>query len=543
MVDYVQLDTRPDLLLDQHHGEQAVALQRPMVQLIHALFRTDPSITACLETLDRHLFGGGIQVTKKNFTVSPWIQHMLDNTWVRFGKDVEWNLHAYGFALMAVREEDETPYVLDPLEFDITIIRNPAKGMRKFRIVPRRALFRDQIVPTPLRHVYVVEERPVDSQGFLTSVAVSLVQQSTFLNRMLFFSMRAEARRSGPPLITEATRQTPDSKAMERDMGHIGDNRAMQLLDRLEGTQEDMYVTAAADQRIRALNRAMESSGGWREPSADRDPITQVQRYPVEEDTTSYFNHRINIEQNRTLVTGPTADSPSFLMNLFEITEADVGKVFGVPPGMWGANRSTVAADLTAQNVLFATINRRRHVITQVLKLMLDVVYGELNLVHAVVNYDEAKSAEANLEDHTMTATLPGIFDAEVLLMLQAQGMMHWEVLMKYVSRYYGIPIEDLAEQKLDAATDRPEADIIEEERVFQLELKASGGAGGGGGGAAGGSSSSSSSGSSGSKSGVTSAAEKSALTRIQNAKSLANRTKRPVSRDTALARRKTTTA
>jgi hypothetical protein len=521
MVDRVPIDTRPE---DQQEPDEVwVPLSRTHLDLVDRIFQSDPSVRAAFETLSRHLFGGGVEIEKPGFTVTPQIQELINGSWARCGREILHSFFVYGFVILRIRN-DAVPVVLWPRVLDITVILKP-KSERAYRVRDRavRKGWYNTLTSNPRRtldDVLVWERYAPTESGFLTSMVMSLIHMNSFLNLMVDCASKAEKRRCVPPLVTEEVNKGIEAKQLHADFYEQGDGRVFYEQELAEAQDRAFFLNQRQEAQIRAANAGGGGSGG----GGGVDPITGQPRYPTDESAEPYFHYQVALEASRKVATTASPESPSFLTELMMISEADVGKVTGVPPGLWGSQRSPIAVDQTIMNVFFATQQEHRVVLQSIFKYLFEIIYGDANFVHTLTHYDEEKSLEENLKGAEVQVSLPGLLDPEILMMLRDRGAMPWESWIGYVSKYFGIPRDKLADEMLDPVTDEPMKDTVAQEFDNQMQLKSMGGTGSSGGG---GSSS-------------TNPTEKARQTRMTRVRDPGDRTKRPVSSHTGVLRNRT---
>jgi hypothetical protein len=504
-------------------GEEFVRLDPAQLEIIDAVMRTSVPVRASFETLARHIFGAGIEVVKPGFTVTNHVHALLNGPWLRFCRDVMLYMFAYGFVFVRLRD-DQVPIAVNPLEFDITVVRKP-NGNRLYRLMDRPHAAR--VWPTrirkPVDDVLVWEKNAPDLYGRLTSVVPVLLQTNSFLNLMLSCAAKAEVRRAMPVLFLEHVPESPEARALAMDIGVPGNNNMMHAdaIEREAGF--DVERIQENEARIRHANVMANGGSALLE---DEDPVNGQLRYPLDPNGLPYVNIPVPIPQHRRIATHTQSESPAFLTELMKLHESDVARITGVPASMFDSSRSSIATNITAMNIFYATQQDHRMMLTIIVTALLRIVYGEDNMEHMLTQYDSALDWHQNVEKNDFQVSFPGLLDPEILNMFQDRGAMHWDVWRTYVARYYGAPRNHLASCQLDVATDRPLADIQAEEKAFELKLKTTGTApgGGGGGGGKGVKRKAPSSGG-----GVkVAASEKANATRKQNAKALGKRTKRP---------------
>jgi hypothetical protein len=85
-----------------------------------------------------------------------------------------------------------------------------------------------------------------------------------------------------------------------------------------------------------------------------------------------------------------------------------VGKVTGVPKGLWGTQRTAIAVNQTILNTFNATLHEHRVTLQFVCACLLEVVYGEQNIDHALQHMDHDRPVEEQFYDHRFQISFPG---------------------------------------------------------------------------------------------------------------------------------------
>ncbi len=449
----VVIDTSNELTQDP--AWIRIPLDQRWLLRLDAFVKQDASIRCAFECLNRFLTAGGIHVRKKFWKASDYFNGILNTTYARLCRDIVPSELTYGLVIIGLRE-DAAPFVYDLTDLSITIMVHQKTNAYRYRILP----LRDQQSTQPLKEIMAFELSRPDSMGRVTSTISTLWQMHEFSNLMIACASRSEVRRSVPPLITEAREIKLEEKQFGRDMFEMGDNTA---IHRRQIADSTIYSVAMAEER-ELQSRMSQSVLGSR--GASLDPVTYQRRYQV--DLAAGMTIPIPIEEGRTLVTNTPSASPEFLLELLSLYEADVGKVLGVPIGLWGSARSPVAVDMTIMTVFNASLQVRRQHLQYALHDVLEWVYGDENAAHAALHYDASLSLEDNAAAMNWDISFPGLLDPEQINMLIEQGYMEYEQMRPYVSAYYGIPESCLAKKRLDPMTGRSLAEVSEE----QLKLE-----------------------------------------------------------------------
>lgn len=454
----IVLDTREENDIDAQW--YTIPLQHAHLVRLDKFAKEDASIQGALECLYRFLLGGGIHVKKRFWKASQYFNGVLNTTYAKVCRDIIRSKMLYGIVVIGFRE-DSVPFVYDLTELDITILIHVRTNAYRYRIRPRHmGLLSVETSRSVLTDVLAYEQCRPDPQGRVTSTINTLYPMALFSNSMIACANRSEVRRAVPPLITEARETKLEEKQFQRDYFAQGDNTA---IHRRNARDTSTYSIGAAEERewqTRASQVAL-GSAGW-----SADPVSGQPRYPV--DIAAGSSIPIPIEEGRTLVTNTPSESPAFLMELLAMYEADVGKVMGVPIGLWGSQRSPVAVDMTIMTVFNASLQVHRVQLQYVMNNLLDAVYGAENAWHAALHYDPTLSLEDTAMEMNWDISFPGLLDPEMINMIMEQGYMDWEHMRPYFSSYFGIPLDCVAKERLDAMTGRPLAEVAEE----QMELE-----------------------------------------------------------------------
>jgi hypothetical protein len=519
-------------------GEEFIRLAYDQFHLLDIVYRTDAKVRASFETLARHIFGGGMEVNKPGFEVTSDIQALFDGPWLRFCRDAMLHVFTYGFVLVRMRD-GEVPMAINPLEFDITVVRRH-DGHRFYRLISRVSPVggtwpgvHSMALSRPVQDIIVFEKNAPDFMGRLTSIVPALLQTNSILNLMLSCAVKAQMRQAVPPLFLEHVPESLDQRELQRDIGVPGNNHHMHMAMIHGDAEADVQMVQDNEERVRRSNLL-----GLQNVDQPSDPITGDARYPVDDNGLPFVNIPVSLPRHRRLVQNAPSESPPFLVELMHLSEEDVARVTGVPVGLFGSSRSNIAADLTMMNIFYATQQDHRMMLSSVVNRLLHVAYGADNLMHMMRNYDDQLTVSENLKQHDFKVSFPGLLDPEILNMFQDRGCMHWDQWCTYTAKYYGIPREHLSEQQLDVMRDEPAADVQAEEQereekmmVLASELKmqadaAKNTAAGGGGGTK-----------RKAPGPKVASAEKSKATRSANAHKLGRRTKRPGSAHSGVAR------
>jgi hypothetical protein len=221
------------------------------------------------------------------------------------------------------------------------------------------------------------------------------------------------------------------------------------------------------------MARRAQGSGNQNQAKWVATDDTGVPNFAVEGEDTNFASMRCPLPENQKLVQNTASSSPAFLVEYLDFYHEEVCKLLGVPPGLLGSARSPVAVNQTILNVWFSTLSDYRVLLQGVIEDVFVHYYGGKNAAHAMTKADHSKSVAQNYKKHKITVTLPGVLDPEIINMLRDRGHMTHAVVSKYISRYYGIPMENLTKERIDPMTDEPVAVEEEEEEEAPPQAKA----------------------------------------------------------------------
>lgn len=457
MLREVKTTPEPIHILQQKY--EVVALNTAEMIQLDSLFRRDPSCEASFNAVCNFISGGGTRLTKRNrkeFKVRPAFQRELDSHWMVFGTDLIRNVWCYGLVVVDL-DAEQRPYVVDPLTHKIYLVRGP-RGYLRFQVLPGafHSIFSMETQPLKTARVYV--ERMPHHTGSITSKVASLRQMAQMQNHMVGCTARAAARRCVPPLVMEHNPANPAQTQMQRDINQAGDHQDL-LFENSEQVDESALAQARVNADLQArLNEEMD-----RPHIEPNDPVTGEGRYPAD-GGESFYHSRIIVDSGKHLVPAPLVESPSEIIDIMYIAEADVGKVLGIPPHFWGSQRAAVAVDQMVMVVFRATLQALKEILAHVFQDMLQTE----NIAHAALNLNPEKNLQENLEDHGISVTFPGLQDPDSIQRLLDMGAMTWDKARYYVAPAYQVPLEDLATELVDARTGEPLRDQVEFERGIQ---------------------------------------------------------------------------
>jgi hypothetical protein len=442
---------------------------------LDALFHHDPSCQACYSAIINFLVNGGVRVSKPGFVCTPDIQQIFNTTWIVFAKMILKSVWCYGFVIVDV-DENHRPFVIDPKIMDVAFISGP-NGYKRIRLQESRYSVlgeHDKALSTPF--VYVDDHNLFT--GRVNSKVNCMRNLQSFQDLLVHCCIRAEQRRAVPPLVQEDPTVTPLEREELRDMSKVTYQGG--LLGETE--EEKKWDAAIADSGsdIEARRRAIEEKKSHETALQIYEQTREFARiensHSLMNATSSsvseepYYGKRINVSQGKRLVAAQMAESPQMLMDLMKIVEADVAKIFSVPPGLWGSQRSDVERTQSMMVVFRSTIQTEKTRLCVVFHDMLNRIFGEINRQHLLDHLDPAKSLQQNVNDHEFQVAFPGMQDPEAINWLQETGSMNWETLNVYKAATFDIPVGDLAPKQLEISTGRPLGDIIEEERQLERQ-------------------------------------------------------------------------
>lgn len=458
----IVIETRPEVETNQEW--RPIPLDTRWIRDLDEFIKSDASVQCAFECLNRFLTGGGIHVRKRFWKASDYFNRILNTTYARICRDVIRSELAFGLVLIGLRE-DAVPFVYDLTTLSITVLVHATTNAYRYRVMPFGSDLSVTSTFRPLSNIIGFEVARPDQRGRVCSTLSTLYPMAQFTNSMIACAGRSEERRAVPPLITEARETKLEEKQFQRDYFTQGDNTAIHRQRLSSATAYGVTAAEEREWRSRTSQANLGSSG------SAYDPVSLQRRYPV--DLANGMSVPIPIEEGRTLVTNTPSESPTFLMELLAAYEADVGKVMGVPVGLWGSQRSPVAVDMTIMTVFNAALQVRRTHLQYVLNDLLEWVYGEANASHAALHYDPSMSLEDTAAAMSWDISFPGLLDPDMINMIMEQGYMEWDKMRPYVSSYFGIPLDCIAKERLDPMTGRPMAEVAEEQlKLEQTQIK-----------------------------------------------------------------------
>lgn len=381
MAELVPLTDEPEFRLGP--STSRVCIQQNELVAMHRLFYSDPSIAAAQSSLERALLGGGISVSKGKYVATKELRDTINHKWQRFARDVLWHMVVYGFAICDV-SEDKTPFVREPMDHRITIIKRPngTKAWRISKSADESFLGGSFLHNDCLLNVRVWQRHAPDFEGRLTSRLRSLQKPTQFVNLLVECAAKAELRRSVPPIITETpTVSSLLEKTINRDMHVFGDHSELVENIRSENNRASVYGAYESETRNRAAYSS-DVANSTAVPANGFDPVTGAPKYPVNIDGLPFYNVRIALEPGTKLVTNTVSEAPASLLPMMEMLEADVGKVLGVPPGLWGSQRRAVAVDQTVLHVFRQTVQDFRELLQRVFEVAYYDIYAQEEADH-----------------------------------------------------------------------------------------------------------------------------------------------------------------
>lgn len=447
-----------------HTGVSEVPQQQLMI--MSALFSNNSAVRSCYETLCRSLLSGGLRIGKKGFKLNGSRRVKMEKGWLMMCRIIIQQLVTFGF--MFIHIKDDVPVHIDPCLLAI-YVRRDEDGL-----VHYHARYRNNFVKLP--EIYVIERNAPDIHGNLTSPLRSVLQHGTFTNLLLACAAKAEQRKASPPVFTESTTNNIRTQQIHRDYTHPGEMRSLNYDNRSAASLEHEDLTRSLEAFVTELNsnrsRMREAASATQAKWVYTDPATGVPNYPVEGEETNFASMRFPLPENQKLVQNVPSRAPEYLVQYTEMYHEEIAKIFGVPPGLFGSERSAVAVNQTILNTYSWTLQDYRVMLQTVITGLLDIYYGEENSKHAMKHQDMGKTTDQNYEAHRMSVSLPGILDPEIINMFYDRGYMEYSVVRRLISSYYGIPQEDLSEVRLDGATDTPAIEVAESQSDFAAQQK-----------------------------------------------------------------------
>jgi hypothetical protein len=451
------------------------------LDILNRLFYQDASCQACFSAIVNFLVNGGVRITKKGFVCTPMMQHMFNTTWIVFAKMILQSVWCYGFVV--VDEDDRHhPYVVDPRVMDVAFISGP-DGYKRVRLQESRYSImghHDKALTTP--RVYI-EDYSIFT-GRINSKVNCMRNLQSFQDMLIACCIRAEQRKAVPPLVQEDPVFTAIDREHARDAGAATYQGTLAFGSRGDGgadakINDDASNDAPNDEIMNAIEKYGSAETRKLIEKQVREQIREFTRLDdLNESMTNprfhegepYYGKRVNVARGKRLVAAQNPESPDILIELMKMVEADVAKIFAVPPGLWGSQRSTLERSQTMMVVFRSTTQTEKTRFTIVFRDMLNRIFGELNRQHMLDNLDSNKSLQQNMEDSEFQVSFPGMQDPESINWLQETGSMDWETLNVYKAATFDIPLTDFAPRQLEIATGRFLGDIIEEERKLEKQ-------------------------------------------------------------------------
>jgi hypothetical protein len=412
-------------------------------------------------------------------------QSLFDNQWLQWLRKVLYFLAVFGFALVDVRPPEPgegdmpIPFVRDPLEYDMTELRwRNGRKMWRISYASRNQAIPWQVMPNQsaqfmfhgfynqqpnttkradprqediLTTGFVIMRNELQSDGSLDSEVCRIILTSELSRHAISSAAKTWNRNSRPALITQQQPKSAQDVQNARDVAAHQDVEAAEANAVEQRNASNVIALAKQQELVRQMNS--ESSKYYHSAAlGDKqlDPQTGQPVYPLSREADPAFTVVVPLAEGLELKTPPPATPPEDLTAIAGFEEADVAKAIGVPSALWGAERQPRAVNDMVLHVLHAAVGDWRHILTQVAKIMLEVVWGDINIEHAFTkNWDDALSVDDNLANNKLNVQFDAAVDPEVLASFRDNGMMSWKQHRDLSARYFGIDPKRLTEQQV----------------------------------------------------------------------------------------------
>lgn len=450
---------------------------------MHLLYSTTASCRAAHAAYTRGVFYG--RMSTRGIPATPVIQYILDSVLPVFGTECLLHLKIYGFVIVTLNVKTKRPAVIDPLQCMVEH-RITNTGESEYRIsndtmVGSHGSIVQHVGRTVRKDVIVFEDHPPDAFGVLDGDLRGLLRMSLLSTSILGWTRFAAERMACPAAYVIPAAIKDSDILRQADTAFAG-----QRLGSVAMTDEQQNMLEA--QRLRReqefLRPFRERAGKPVDPSlqflgTELDPATDVMGYP------SMSAHQIRPPEfvtmpGDTVQPAPPAQTPPSFVEIHTEVENEVAKVWGVPPALWGASRSSIATVETLLNTMYTTLQQARRDVFEIFRYILIVAFGDLQLrmLAHLREYVIKHEGVLQMLNEDIDITFSAFMDPPMIRQLNADGLLTWSVYRRKLADYYGMAYDDLTEEPFDPITQLPVRIVAEqqkqrEERLIMLPIEA----------------------------------------------------------------------
>jgi len=207
------------------------------------------------------------------------------------------------------------PITHDLLDLYVTIVYNQRTNEVHYRIKRRGGRFGLLDQNALLTDVFVFERTRPGLDGKVKSIMASLSQTLQFTALIVGYASRSEARRSAPALVLQSERAPIEQERIRRDYAEHNDMTDMFHENDMADSEEKRQILEQNEEHTRTLH----ANSFFTQANKEKDPVTQIARYPVDNTGMSYYNARVLIGKDLKVVSTQLAESPGNTIEFFSV--------------------------------------------------------------------------------------------------------------------------------------------------------------------------------------------------------------------------------
>lgn len=424
---------------------QFVTLEGDRMTACARAYDTDPLLMIVTTIMRSSILGGGLDIQRKGFTLTPSARAFYQRVWSEFITRLLRSLWAFGFAAVVTEPHPIYKAVPHVLEVDRLLVRMQCDiyGLRRYVFHVRET---DMLLGSGISNngqgleqghlqeavpnVLIFEMNPPGQDGSIRSRVSALLPALEYYSKLQLADMRAVDLLTSPYVVSAITKEPYDSQ-------NVAMGAAPTMVDSAGGgtyasvplrpaTREDLI-------RRRNVLRQVDRMNG--RPPRSSDLGGGVQILPVQE-----------LREGTTAVTAPQATEPAYLIQTCVQLEERVGAMFGVPRSLFSHYSGGTRVGGDSQRLVFLESSRNLKTI------LLPILTATFAAIYASDFWDDslviALSDNVSLTDAIAVCqvswNLPGVPPPSVMQDLWRCGVLKYSFYTNSLTHIYGLPAEAL---------------------------------------------------------------------------------------------------
>ena len=372
-------------------------------------FSFDPTVRAAYEKICKGVFGDdGIVIYKKDFYLPEWQQTLFNAQWIPFAKQVIREFICYGICICTIGRE-HVPRVV-PIQMVRISISHLITGERIYHLEDSAQAIQagTRLLTTGNERYIVFEKYPPNVNSQITSPLRSLLKNQAFAELMRQLTIIAQNRAALPSIVTVSAGTTLAQEQVSRDTMFYGQANLNNQQQAQISNNRAMFVAAANERLGRLQNQALVSQSSQISNHALVDMMDGSVVNPIPIAGESSTHQQITVPDGRTVARVPLSQSPPFFMAFLEHVDNLISRALGVPAAVWNPQKyASLASDIVEQT-MEDTLDDHRDDITEVVRYMVELIFGLKNRKHALDQFDFTKTPTENFEAHQIQVAIDG---------------------------------------------------------------------------------------------------------------------------------------